>query len=971
MEAIRKTLKKELNNLDINEIEEITIKSVAKKFKQRALQVHPDKTGKEDDAEFKQLIADYRTVQTALKELKAEDESDENDENDDKCDIYKFFEKNNVANEKSKSWTIVIEKDKVEDWNSVLKWKCGEPKVVNDGTGHQFKAPVGEHNVSITLYKSPNDHAPKMSIQGSQDSLKEFVFNTMPELYYKVCENDKKAALIYCSDDPTHSCNVCGRVYKQKKSLKTHIEVKHTGITADPKEKAVRNKKHSQQTPFKHTCAVCEESFKLKTQLLVHNKNKHPLKKKKEMGQQKEKEKSSEIKTSEQTEKDIEVVDLENEGEKENNEDVVEILDDLVDKIQSTHQPTPHTNPPEKSEVGPTQDWLTATNEDLDNMLRKVNEEIDKVKFKCEVCDTELESTIEMEEHIGKVHIRVTCDFCSEEFSTMKHLELHKKEKHSNARTEPVQEIPTCDLCGIMLYSDQHITEHISSHGGNTSTQDKSAESEADGPYQCSECGKLFNSMIVTEEHIKITHSDQSKYVSTNVIFLKPTECKQCKIYQDEKYFIENEFEKLFRSHEKVKEMNEHLVVQNNERKMLFKENKELREAAKVNEDLANDLLKRNQILKEDLDTKNRIIEADKNLRKEVELHSQSEWMSKEVMQHNIPEFKCDQCEWKTHNKTYLIGHKTSHVSSQTLECTECEFKTQNKTTLERHIAAHKEMFKCTENVGNGDLICQKIFNTKNELKEHKEMTHKGTTQFKCNKCEKEFTYHNSLVQHAKTKHEDTGRLPVGHQTWARKQNANQQGNNVERFLCTECPAEFRSEQDLIFHTGTHKINIPCNHCDKMFETKQDQHHHNRTAHAGFTKVQKLCRHFLQGWCAKGQMCSFSHVLPQNQWPQKEQDQQQVPLCKRGPGCDFWRRGVCNFFHPIPRAQQNVRRQNQEIRRQNQEVRSHGQEFRRPGQEVRGREMMLCKFQERCWNPDTCEYKHLDFTKDREFLENY
>ena len=62
-----------------------------------------------------------------------------------------------------------------------------------------------------------------------------------------------------------------------------------------------------------------------------------------------------------------------------------------------------------------------------------------------------------MEEHVGLIHIKVTCEFCNEEYSTIEQLEKHKIEKHSNSGAEPVQEIPTCDLCGILLYSDQQI----------------------------------------------------------------------------------------------------------------------------------------------------------------------------------------------------------------------------------------------------------------------------------------------------------------------------------------------------------------------------------------------------------------------------------------------------------------------------------------------------------------------------------
>jgi hypothetical protein len=89
-------LKNELTNLEVEEAEKINIKMTEKKLKKKALKVQLDKTGTDDDTEFKELLADFKKVQFALNELDNED-----DEN--KGDVFTFFEKNNVANEKSQS----------------------------------------------------------------------------------------------------------------------------------------------------------------------------------------------------------------------------------------------------------------------------------------------------------------------------------------------------------------------------------------------------------------------------------------------------------------------------------------------------------------------------------------------------------------------------------------------------------------------------------------------------------------------------------------------------------------------------------------------------------------------------------------------------------------------------------------------------------------------------------------------------
>ena len=67
--------------------------------------MHPDKTGKKDNKEFKELLNAYKVTLKALEEIL---ECDEND----KGELFTFFEKHNIATEKSKSWTIVVEKDK-------------------------------------------------------------------------------------------------------------------------------------------------------------------------------------------------------------------------------------------------------------------------------------------------------------------------------------------------------------------------------------------------------------------------------------------------------------------------------------------------------------------------------------------------------------------------------------------------------------------------------------------------------------------------------------------------------------------------------------------------------------------------------------------------------------------------------------------------------------------------------------------
>ena len=128
---------------------------------------------------------------------------------------------------------------------------------------------------------------------------------------------------------------------------------------------------------------------------------------------------------------------------------------------------------------------------------------------------------------------------------------------------------------------------------------------------------------------------------------------------------------------------------------------------------------------------------------------------------------------------------KVSHKKESTqYNCNKCEKIFTTHTALKQHAQkAHQQLpEKCPK--------CPKNFKTENKLQEHINMNHiVEHAKFKCNKCDNVFTSHNALKQHAQLKHEASGRVPVGHQAWAREQNARQE---LIKLSCTNCSAEFR-----------------------------------------------------------------------------------------------------------------------------------------------------------------------------------
>ena len=215
----------ELKNLEIEEDEVLTVKLVTRKFKRKALKVHSDKTGTMDDEEFKQLLNDYNKVKNALNELSEET----NEEDTEQSDLQNFFEQHNFAKEFSQSWTIFVEKEKVNEWKKELLVRYPNHKELQ-GNGTQYKAPVDDMIISITFY---NVDIPKMNIQGDHQCIRKFVLDILPEIYRTVkefLENVPVDApkLNVVEDLSTNKCDICSRVYKKKSTLDKHIKLKHS-----------------------------------------------------------------------------------------------------------------------------------------------------------------------------------------------------------------------------------------------------------------------------------------------------------------------------------------------------------------------------------------------------------------------------------------------------------------------------------------------------------------------------------------------------------------------------------------------------------------------------------------------------------------------------------------------------------------------------------------------------------------------
>ena len=113
----------------------------------------------------------------------------------------------------------------------------------------------------------------------------------------------------------------------------------------------------------------------------------------------------------------------------------------------------------------------------------------------------------------------------------------------------------------------------------------------------------------------------------------------------------------------------------------------------------------------------------------------------------------------------------------------------------------------------------------------------------------------------------------------------------------------------------------------------------------GFQTVSsKLCRYFANGFCSKGESCSFSHGI-----------KPYVPLCRNGQRCGYLANGVCGFFHPGVGVQktrfnnqsEHANNNNQRMFHINQKTSSNSEQFKR-----------WCRSMEDCSRVPNCPFSH-------------
>ena len=203
----------------------------------------------------------------------------------------------------------------------------------------------------------------------------------------------------------------------------------------------------------------------------------------------------------------------------------------------------------------------------------------------------------------------------------------------------------------------------------------------------------------------------------------------------------------------------------------------------------------------------------------------------------------------------------------------------------------------------------------------------KGSTEHRCQACDKAFNKAADLDRHIKDKHTESECNMCDKRFTTRKQAGEHiclEGDLIPQ-TCEKsyCQKEFISTSALKEHMKTahfgHQRSV-CPKCGQIGNDKREFKKHIESCGKRLEEIREksneVCYHWRRGNCNRGSRCGFSHVGRQDT-PRRENNSTRntPPACKNGPSCTFLARGRCNFVHHEARHHQNWR---QDSRRQHQ-----------------------------------------------------
>ena len=251
--------------------------------------------------------------------------------------------------------------------------------------------------------------------------------------------------------------------------------------------------------------------------------------------------------------------------------------------------------------------------------------------------------------------------------------------------------------------------------------------------------------------------------------------------------------------------------------------------------------------------------------------------------------------------------------------------------------------------------VCQSVFKTKNEMNNHKEKEH-TQQKFTCIHCDKNFKAEASFKQHLNALHKRNEFLPVGHP-------GRIQLNNRQNIACYECDERFETGTDLSKHMEIHVAGTSMN-----IASDTEKGYRN-------TRIEKTCRYFRKGFCAKGSQCRFKHEkcdervsrgkdLERHMTASEAETKSNYEGFKRSRAeiiCRYYRRGFCEKGNQCLFKHEKTQRNSTPACNRGVECRYLYQKrcrYFHQGVGVQNQEQKECRYKNECRNQSKCPFAH-------------
>ena len=244
------------------------------------------------------------------------------------------------------------------------------------------------------------------------------------------------------------------------------------------------------------------------------------------------------------------------------------------------------------------------------------------------------------------------------------------------------------------------------------------------------------------------------------------------------------------------------------------------------------------------------------------------------LLKRRMEEYSCGHCAKTFHKKEYLKNHvnyvHSKKYSNKNATCNLCN-KTMKNNSLQLHNAmVHLNLRKKDHQCES----CEKSFYAKNDLtkhfmrihqkvktqcitckefvsygtlKRHQDAIHLKLQNFKCNKCNKEFSSKRYFIRHNKTKRHMQVDEQEQEQVYGNENELLKESNKskYEKHKCELCDKKFATNWKLQRHiTGLHKKSkiFDCNWCEMKYAWKQSLDNHIRLVHRNRRTIENVQR---------------------------------------------------------------------------------------------------------------------------------